>query len=285
MKILITGGSSYLGQYLVPLVAGQHEVCYTFFQHDPLGLSVGQMVDMRLDSAVFQLVHSFRPDVIIHTVGSNRTADMETLIPLSTQYITQAATAVHARLIHLSTDSIFNGLNPPYSETSPPTPVNSYGRAKAAAETIVQQHPDHVIVRTSLIYDLQEMDHGTAWMVRALQAGQPVKLFANQIRHPVWRHSLSQACLELITHVYTGILNVVGQQALSRAQFGLKLLDWWGISQRQRLTIGDSGTDWPLDCRMDVSLATAVLQTPLPGVDEVLSQFTDSEARGMKHEA
>ncbi len=274
-RILITGGSSYLGRYLVPLAAEQHEVCYTFFQHDPLGLPAGQWVDMRQDSAVFHLVHTFQPDVIIHTVGSNRTADMESLIPLSTQHITQAATAVHARLIHLSTDSIFNGLNPPYSETSQPTPVNSYGRAKTIAESMVQSHPNHVMVRTSLIYDLQEMDHGTAWMVQALQAGQPVKLFANQIRHPVWRHSLSQACLELTTHDYTGILNVVGQQALSRAQFALKLLDWWGVSAREGLTIGDSGSDWPLDCRMEVGRATAVLQTPLPGVDEVLRQHME----------
>jgi dTDP-4-dehydrorhamnose reductase len=114
------------------------------------------------------------------------------------------------------------------------------------------------------------MDHGTAWMVKALRAGQPVQLFNNQVRNPVWRHTLSQVCLELGVNNYTGVLNVAGQQAMTRAEFGLKMLDWWGVQERDSLTIGPSGGEWPLDCRMDISRATAVLQTPLWGVDEVL---------------
>jgi dTDP-4-dehydrorhamnose reductase len=111
------------------------------------------------------------------------------------------------------------------------------------------------------------MDHGTRWMAEALRAGQPVTLFDNQFRNPVWVDSLSRACLELANHAYTGILNVAGQQRLSRADFALRLLDWWGIEQRQTLTIGPSeGDQWPLDCTLDLSRATAVLQTPLPGV-------------------
>lgn len=274
MKLLITGGSSYLGQHLTPLAAEAHDVCYTFFQHNPLWLPNGNQVDMRQESAVFHLVRAFQPDVIIHTVGSNRPADMAAVIRQGTQHITQAAIEVGARLIHFSTDSIFSGLEPPYTESSPPTPVNEYGRSKAHAETLVQQHPNHVIIRTSLIYGLQQIDHGTAWMANALQMGQPVKLFDNQIRHPIWVHSLSLACLELATSSYQGVLNVAGQQRMSRADFGLKMLNWWGITQRDTLTVGPSGTEWPLDLTLDLSRGTAVLSTPLLGVDEVLSQLS-----------
>ena len=270
-RLLITGGSSYLGQHLVPLVIEKHTVCYTCFQHAPLRLMGGEQLDVRQETAVTRLVTTFQPDVIIHTVGSNR-YDMAAVIQQGTQHVAQAAAQVGARLIHISTDAIFDGQSPPYDEHARPSPVTAYGRAKAAAEAIVSQNTNHVIVRTSLIYSLQRLDHGTAWMAGALRAGQPVKLFDNQIRNPVWVETLSRACLELAESDYTGILNVAGRQALTRAEFAIRMLDWWGVQERQTLTIGPSDGTWPLDCRLDVARAAAVLQTPLLGVDEVIAR-------------
>jgi len=270
-RLLITGGSSYLGQHLVPLAIEKHTVCYTCFQHAPLRLMGGEQLDVRQETAVTRLVTTFQPDVIIHTVGSNR-YDMAAVIQQGTQHVAQAAAQVGARLIHISTDAIFDGQSPPYDEHARPSPVTAYGRAKAAAEAIVSQNTNHVIVRTSLIYSLQRLDHGTAWMAGALRAGQPVKLFDNQIRNPVWVETLSRACLELAESDYTGILNVAGRQALTRAEFAIRMLDWWGVQERQTLTIGPSDGTWPLDCRLDVARAAAVLQTPLLGVDEVIAR-------------
>jgi len=270
-RILITGGSSYLGQHLVPLAAQGHEVVYTYFQNDPLNLPTGRRLDIRDKTAVFHLITSFNPHIIIHTAGSNRGDDLDGVIRDGTQHITEAAMAVGARLIHLSTDSIFDGLEPLYGETAVSTPITPYGRAKAAAETSVAKHPNHVIIRTSLIYSLTQMDHGTRWMADALRAGKPITLFNNQFRNPIWVQTLCLACLELVTNKFTGILNVAGRQAMSRAEFGLKMLNWWEITERETITIAPStGNTWPLDCRFDLGLGTAVLDTPLLGVDEVI---------------
>lgn len=270
-RLLITGGSSYLGQQLVPLAREKHTVCYTYFQHDPLQLEGGTKLDVRQDMAVTQLTNSFGPDVIIHTVGSNRPDDMAAVIEEGTEHIVQAARQVGARLIHISTDALFDGHSPPYDETAVPTPVTDYGRAKAAAERIVSQYANHVIVRTSLIYSLEQMDHGTIWMAETLRQGKPVTLFDNQIRNPVWVETLSRACLELAENMYVGILNVAGRQIMTRAEFGLRMLDWWDIAERDTLTVGASDGKWPLDCRLDVRRGAAVLQTPLLGVDEVIA--------------
>lgn len=278
MRLLITGGSSYLGQHLVPLADASHDTCYTYFHNNSHASPQGFQLDLRQETAVHDLVMSWQPDVIIHTAGSNRIADMRAVIEQGTRHIVAAAIAVNARLIHLSTDSIFNGRHddphpPPYTEETPPSPVNAYGAAKAAAEGIVAQHHNHVIVRTSLIYGLQQQDHGTQWMAAALRAGKQVTLFTNQRRNPVWVQTLANACLELATHSYRGILNVAGEQVLSRAEFALKLLDFWQIKPRETLTIGPSSAEqWPLDCELDLGRATAVLKTPLPGVDKVLTQ-------------
>jgi dTDP-4-dehydrorhamnose reductase len=274
-RILITGGSSYLGRHLVPSASPNFDVHYTYYSHDPtFSHAVGHSLDVRDETAVSHLLQTLRPDVVIHLAGSNRTPAMADVIVQGTQHIAQAAQTITARLIHLSTDVLFDGTQPPYDETAVPSPITPYGRAKAEAETIAGQHDNVVIIRTSLIYGLKEMDHGTRWMAEALRAGQPITLFDNQYRNPVWVDSLCQACLELAQHVYTGILNVAGRQRLSRADFALRLLDWWGIEQRQTLTIGPSeGEQWPLDCTLDLSRATAVLQSQLPGVDNVLNRY------------
>lgn len=270
-RLLITGGSGYLGRHLARRLAGAAAFRYTYFSTDPLGLPQGTALDLRDGAAVTRVVADFAPDAIIHTAGSNRTPDMTAVIVDGARHVVAAATSVGARLIHLSTDSIFDGRCAPYDETARPAPLNEYGRAKAAAEAIVAAHPDAVIVRTSLIYGLEEMDNGTAWMAAALRQGRPVTLFTNQRRNPVWVETLAAACLELVTHPYRGVLNVAGRQVMTRAAFGLRMLDWWGVAERATLSLGPDGSgQWPLDCAMDVSRATGMLQTPLWGVDEVL---------------
>jgi dTDP-4-dehydrorhamnose reductase len=272
-RILITGGSSYLGQHLVPLALSGYETSCTYFTHNAPPVAPAFRLDVRDSQAVHALVKRLQPDVIIHTAGSNRGPDMAAAITKGTDHVTNAAQKAGARLVHISTDVIFNGQDAPYAEEAQPTPIHAYGRAKAQAEIIVAKHPDHVIVRTSLIYGLKVMDRGTAWIVETLQKNQPVTLFADQRRNPVWVQTLSLACLELATNNYQGILNVAGEQILTRAEFGLRMLDWWGIEERSSLRIGPSDhAKWPADCTYNLARAKVILDTPLPGVDEVLNR-------------
>jgi dTDP-4-dehydrorhamnose reductase len=289
-RLLITGGSSYLGRHLVPIAEVNHEVGYTYYLNRPLGTQgiSGELrgtqeeekrwgrktwqLDLRDEAAVRQLVTEWQPEVIIHLAGSNRSPDMTAVIEQGASHLVAAATLVNARLIHFSSDVVFDGRHAPYRESDPPSPIHAYGRAKAAAEAIVARYPNHVIIRTSLIYGRRLMDRSTEWIATALSQGQPVTLFDNQWRNPVWARTLSLASLELAQMEFRGILHIAGRQAMTRADFGLKLLDWWGIAGRDSLTIGPSSDAWPLDCRLDIALATELLETPLLGVDEVLAE-------------
>ena len=272
-RVLVTGGSSYLGRHLVPLIPENFEAYYTFFSHNPLNLPNGMQLDIRDKTAVSQLIHSIQPEAILHLAGSNRSNDMATIIQDGTANLVESAREIGARVIHLSTDSIFDGLNPPYDESAMPTPANEYGRAKVEAEQMVASLKNAVIVRTSLIYGLKEMDHGTRWMSQALQNNQPITLFSNQLRNPVWVETLSLACIELISHKFCGILNIVGNQVLTRAAFAIRMFDYWQISNRKLVTIRNSAkNNWPLNCQLENKLATQILRTPLLGVDEVLSK-------------
>ena len=276
-RLLITGGSSYLGQHLVPLALeqaerqGWEELIYTYYTRDPLGLPQGERLDVRDEAAVYALVRRFRPDAIIHTAGSNRGDDMAATIRRGAENITAAAAEQEARLVHISTDVIFDGQHAPYREEDPPAPIHAYGHAKHDAEKIVGSYANHVIVRTSLIYSLQLVDRGTEWVVNALQAGEPVTLFTDQMRNPIEAGALSRALLELVELEFAGRLHVAGAQRLSRADFALRMLDWWRVEPAADPTFGPCDPNrWPLDCTLDTTRAQALLATHLPGVDEVV---------------
>lgn len=269
-RLLITGGSSYLGRHLVPLALPDFELLYTYFRYDPISSPSSVRLDIRDGDAVRKVVSNWRPDTIIHLAGSNRNPDMERVIRLGAENIAAVSDKYNCRLVHLSTDVVFDGRTGPYKESDKPTPIHAYGQAKADSETIIGRYQNHVVIRTSLIYGLKKMDRSTEWITISLKRGETVTLFTDQIRNPVWVETLCLSCLELATSDFTGTIHIAGAQALSRAEFGMKLLKWWGYDQLEGLRFGLSSEKWPIDCRLNIDLASHTLATPLPGVDQVL---------------
>ncbi len=126
------------------------------------------------------------------------------------------------------------------------------------------------------------MDHATTGLVRALRADKAVSLFTDQRRNPVWVETLAQACLELAENQYTGVLNIAGRQVLTRAEYGVRMLDWWDVEERSTLSFGPSnGKKWPRNCELDITKATAVLSTPLWGVTKFSTKY--QKIRGQTH--
>jgi len=276
-RLLITGGSGYLGTWLLRLAPRTWDTHATYLQHPVAGPDVvAHALDVRDAEQVTRLVEALAPNVIIHTVSSTDEAILWPIIVEGTRHVARAAQAVGARMIHLSTDLVFDGQQGGYREEDPVSPIMPYGRAKAEAEEIVRDTlSDAVIVRTSLIYGWQPIDRGTRWVLESLRDGRPIHLFTDEMRSPIWVETLAQAVLELAAGDYRGVLHVAGPQALSRYDFGVRLARFHGLDPagitpaRSR----ESGLIRPLDCTLDVSRARALLRTSLLGVDEVLRRF------------
>jgi hypothetical protein len=91
----------------------------------------------------------------------------------------------------------------------------------------------------------------------------------------VWVDNLAEALLKLTEMEFGGLLNVAGRQAVTREQFGRRLLDWWHVDTRDLISSGraaDISDTIPLDLRLTVSKAEQLLHMDLLGVDEVLAQ-------------
>jgi dTDP-4-dehydrorhamnose reductase len=274
--MLVTGGSGYLGDWVVRLARDAWDVTATCFSHAPDAPgATWRRLDLRDAEAVTALVNSVQPAVIVHTAAANPgpAADFEAVNVDGTRHIAGAAARVGARLIHVSTDVIFDGERGAYTEADVPHPITDYGRSKAAAEAEVRASGvESVTVRTSLIYGWRpRLDRNTRWILESLRTGTAISLFTDELRNPIWVESLAAALVELAGLACVGALNVAGAQVLSRYELGVRLARFHGADPAPIIAASsrESGLVRPLDCTLDLSRARRLLKTPLPGVDDV----------------
>jgi dTDP-4-dehydrorhamnose reductase len=250
--LLVTGGSGYLGRELLRRSPGA------------VGASRGSglRLDVRDAGAVRAAVAELRPAVVIHTAYDMQ--DRATTYDGAVN-VARAAAAMGARLIHLSTDVVFDGeKGAPYVEEDEPTPVTAYGRDKADAEPAVRAaHPGALIVRTSLMYGAKEPGRH-----ERVAADPDSVFFTDELRNPVHVGDLAGALLELAGGARSGILHVAGADALSRYDFARLLAPH---PERVRgATIEGSGLTRPRECVLSSALAATLLRTRVRGAREVL---------------
>lgn len=277
--ILITGASGYLGRRVVALATGRARVCAVAHRQAGEGAREGFAVDIADHAAVRELVEAIKPTAIVHAAalnpGQGSEEQMFRVNADGTRNVAEAAVEVGARLVAVSSDIVHDGTAGPYADDVPATPINAYGRSKAAGERVVfDLDPSAVVVRTSLMYGLDEMDRGTASFAERLARGEMLSLFSDVMRNAVQVDDLADALLRLTETDYSGLLNVAGAQALSREEFGRTMLSYWGV-ESEGLIRGVRATDIsnsiPVDVRLDSTRAVELLSMTFPGVDEVLA--------------
>jgi dTDP-4-dehydrorhamnose reductase len=280
--LLVTGGSGYLGGWVVRLARDGWDMTATYLSYavDEPGADWRQL-DVRDAAAVASLVDEVQPQVLVHTASLNPGLgdDFEAVNADGSGNVARAAASVGARLIHLSSDVVFDGQKGSYVEGDLPNPVTAYGRSKALAEEAVRDAgAETVVVRTSLIYGWRPtVARAAQWMIDDLQNGEIVRLWTDELRCPIWVESLAAAVVELAGSNYTGVLHVAGAQPLSRYAFGVRLLRFHGVDPSSVIPVpSPKDKPRPLDCTLDCSRARALLQIPLPGVDEVLVRERNS---------
>jgi len=295
-SMLVTGGSGFLGGWVARLARPDWRVTATYLTEPRTAPDIHwRRLDVRDESMVAALMERVCPRVVVHAAALNpgQGTEFEAVNARGTHNVARAAARLGARLIHISTDVVFDGEKGGYVEEDHPSPVTAYGHSKALAEEAVRgADVASIIVRTSLLYGAvanayrrslketpwQDWDRQTRWVVGDLEAGRTLHLFTDEIRCPIYVVTLASALLELAQSNETGkravdVLHVAGTQPLSRYAFGLRLARFHGVDPAGIVPAlsRQSGMARPLDCTLDCSRAQALLRTSLPGVDQVLA--------------
>ncbi|WP_119072220.1 SDR family oxidoreductase [Aggregatilinea lenta] len=270
-RLLITGASGTLGGPLSLLARQAGWDLYAGYFSRPDRVRAGRPcpIDLRDAQAVREAVDEIRPDVIVHAAVTERSGPgYDEAIRQAAQNVAQAAKTSGARLIALSTDLVFDGTSAAsYTEESPVRPLEThlYGLAKADAEAdVLARCPSALIVRTSLIYDFHVQNAQMAWMLRAIERGEPLRLFTDQFRSPVWVWTLAAALLELAElDLSGGVLHVAGPAPVSRYMLGMALLTALGVDPAPHVQAAACPDTQAKRIVLSVDRARDLLRTPL----------------------
>ena len=267
--LLVSGGSGYLGGELlraaVPGVAATHLTT----EPEPLPGVDWLRLDVRDRAAVDSAFEWLRPEAVVHTAYLQDGPEAEETNVLGSEVVAVAAARVGARLIHLSTDLVFDGTaSAPYRESDRPNPVSPYGHSKLAAEQRVSAaHPAALVVRTSLMVGASSPGRHELAALRAAAGETEMTFFDDELRSPVLVGDLARALLELAGRDERGLLHVAGPEPVSRYGLACLVADAHAVPPAgiRRGSLAESGLDRPACCVLDSSRARALLTTPLRG--------------------
>ncbi|HXD71487.1 MAG TPA: SDR family oxidoreductase [Gaiellales bacterium] len=268
-RLLVTGGSGHLGGEVVRRArdAGWEAVGTSF--RTPGGVRL----DVRDAEAVEALVAELAPACVVHTAYVQDGPDAWATNVAGAANVAAAAAGRGARLIHLSTDLVFDGRAGPYAEGDAVNPLLEYGRSKAAGERVVaERHPEATLVRTSLIYGGQGLSRHERRILDVVDGRADLAFFTDELRCPVQVSDLADALLALAGVAHPGPLHLAGADGVSRYELACLVAEANGRETAHLRTTTSAGMqpERPRDCRLDCSRAAALLGGPLPGVREIL---------------
>lgn len=276
--LLITGGSGFLGAALVEAARMQGwDVVATYHSRRPQTQGVcWEMIDLRDGAATRALIERYAPDAVIHTAYRQEGPDMAAITADGAGVVAQGAYAAQARLIHLSSDVVFDGeRSGRYTEADAPQPVTAYGAAKAEAERLVAHaHPAALIVRTSLIYGGPDRPgRHERFVLDVIDGRAEAIFFIDELRCPIGVGDLAAALLELAALDRSGILHVAGPDVVSRYEFACLVARAFGRDPTGvRGGPSPAAPRRPRNCALDSRIAQSILTTRLRGIWEVLDE-------------
>ena len=238
-KLIVTGASGFLGWNLCLAAKTEWDVIGIGHSHDISDFPAPLLsLDLCDTTGVESLFDKIRPHAVIHA-AAQADPNFCQMHPEQTARINVEASENIARLcarfcaacVFTSTDLVFGGDNPPYSESSPRGPVSVYGRQKAEAEQrMLEANEDVFVCRLPLMFGdapLHSKTHLNTLIDNMLK-GREIALFVDEFRSPVSGLDAAKGILRFLG-VSRGVLHLGGLQRVSRYDFGLAVSRALGV--------------------------------------------------------
>ncbi len=226
MRILITGAQGQLGHALQQTLLGEDLILKDLPEFD--------LTQSDCESQIL----AARPAVILHVGaytnvdGAEREPDRAMAVNAQgTDFVARAAAALNARLIYVSTDYVFDGVQTtPYREDDVPHPINVYGESKRAGEiAALAGCPNTLVVRTAGLYGYAGSNFVKTMM--KLASEKPfLEVVGDQRGCPTNADDLALALKDLITSDLCGICHVTNSGDCTWHEFAEAIVSFMGLS-------------------------------------------------------
>lgn len=297
-NILITGGSGLLALNWAATVREHCSV--TLGLHDRLVSLAGvasQKLDLESPGAIASSIDAGKFDLVVHAAGFTSVEECESKPDLArhvnimlAKNVAKACMATGTSQVHISTDHLFYGDEALLDERSLPVPRNTYGLTKAEAEHLVLElNPRALVIRTNFYGWGSSYRHSFSdILLGALRSGKSIALFQDVFYTPILIESLAEAVLDLQQLNAFGVYNVVGDERLSKYDFGLKLAERFGLDasliKPALMAHQVSPVQRPLDMSLSNHKVCEALSRGLGDVDEQVARLCQQEQNGLAQE-
>lgn len=236
MKILVIGSGGQLGTDCCAILGADHETVGVDFP----------AVDIGSQASVDHIFAQCRPEVVINCAAYTAVDGCETAGELAWKvnalgpgHLAKAAAASGSRLIHISTDYVFDGKRPPdqaYREDDPPGPLSEYGKSKLAGERAVAEHLDNfLILRTAWLYSAWGGNFLKTMLKLALaDPERELRVVDDQYGSLTWSDTLTVQISRLLDRDLTGIAHATAEGSSTWYAGARAFLDAMAVPYRMR---------------------------------------------------
>jgi dTDP-4-dehydrorhamnose reductase len=258
--------------------------------HELIGRG-GLIVDITQKQQTTKSIEGIAPSVVVHAAAETDVDRCETERDLArsvnvtgTVNIAEICAEIRAKLILISTDYVFDGVQGNYAESDEPNPVNFYGLTKLEAERAVAKiSPKSLVVRTSVLFGWHPSKLNFAtWVMKGLREHQTTKVVTDHVNSPTLNENLADAIKMAIEHNSEGILHVAGSERISRFDFAIKIAETFDLDPRLLVPVKMDDLGWvarrPRDSSLRVQKAEKELGVELFGVDRSLEEMVRSRS-------
>ena len=240
VKVAVFGSEGQLGVELVTIFRARgHEV--NGFSRRDVDISDAAQVEAKLVS--------IDADAVLNAAAYNKVDVAETepqaayaINGLAVRNLAVACRQLDARLVHFSTDYVFDGMTGrPYREDDAVRPLSAYGVSKLAGELYAQAYCDSaLVVRTSGVFGPAGRrtpgGNFVESMLRVALKNQPIRVVQDHVASPTYAPELARATADLVERGETGIFHVGGGEPISWFDYAAKIFAKAGLSPELKPT-------------------------------------------------
>ena len=294
-RAIITGAAGLLGQHLVRCLESSKDLYpeLSILSVDKAVNPFKHVADLRYvqaDLTKFEslkpIIEDFNPDFIFNCASYNDVDGAEENRKLAedinAHLVENMLKLSFEKIIHFSSDYVFNGLHGPYSEEDIPDPINYYGQTKYRSERILQESgKNHLIIRSNVLYGtgINIRPNFITWLISSLRRDKRVRIVTDQFSNPTYAGNLARAATEAAQKDLTGILHISGADYLSRYEAALKAAAFFNLNPKLITPIKtvdfEQKARRPLRGGLKIDRAKKLLKTRLLGLDEGLRLMED----------